>query len=547
MRPFQKRSPAWTGTLISFTLMLACQSEQAPSMPVGAAAGTAGSTAVVGSGGVSSVGTGSSEIATVPIEETNAKAMSRLTAGQFLHSAAALLGDAAIEGAAAKLTLREAWTGPAFSNAGFNQATGKHDVQDFDDAATTIVERVADWPGFHARWGGCQQLTCIQTFLTSFLEAAFRRPVTDADLAAFQPILTASSTAALSYDETIKLVVRATLQSFEFLYLFENDALNDFQLASRVAYFIADGPPDAELYGAAKANQLHDPIVLSQQIDRLLAANVARFARAFGRDYFELNAALLRVGDLPTQRSLIDSALDSFAALLEQKQPVDAVMTTNALVVNQGTATWLGLPTAAPNISPTPQYPFLGLMTHPAVLMAISNEDKGSTISRGLAISEHFLCVAPPPNPPAGIQARQSEFNLPPDATARTKAEARLTSPTCVGCHSVFEPFSFALNHWDGSGHYDADPKLNDNGPIDTALGTIAFQDYRDFFEKLSRSDQFQNCVSEHLIRYGLRHTSFTADLRERVMAQARQASPAGLTFQALIKALVMDPVFATR
>lgn len=547
MRPFQKRSPAWTGTLISFTLMLACQSEQAPSMPVGAAAGTAGSTAVVGSGGVSSVGTGSSEIATVPIEETNAKAMSRLTAGQFLHSAAALLGDAAIEGAAAKLTLREAWTGPAFSNAGFNQATGKHDVQDFDDAATTIVERVADWPGFHARWGGCQQLTCIQTFLTSFLEAAFRRPVTDADLAAFQPILTASSTAALSYDETIKLVVRATLQSFEFLYLFENDALNDFQLASRVAYFIADGPPDAELYGAAKANQLHDPIVLSQQIDRLLAANVARFARAFGRDYFELNAALLRVGDLPTQRSLIDSALDSFAALLEQKQPVDAVMTTNALVVNQGTATWLGLPTAAPNISPTPRYPFLGLMTHPAVLMAISNEDKGSTISRGLAISEHFLCVAPPPNPPAGIQARQSEFNLPPDATARTKAEARLTSPTCVGCHSVFEPFSFALNHWDGSGRYDADPKLNDNGPIDTALGTIAFQDYRDFFQKLSRSDQFQNCVSEHLIRYGLRHTSFTADLRERVMAQARQASPAGLTFQALIKALVMDPVFATR
>lgn len=512
-----------------------------------AAAGSAGSTAVVGAGGASSAGAGSSEIATVPIEETNAKAMSRLTAAQFLHSASALLGDVAIEGAADKLTLREAWTGPAFSNAGFNQATGKHDVQDFDDAATAIVERVSDWPSFHARWGGCQQISCVQGFLTSFLEAAFRRPVSDADVAAFQPILAAASSAALSYDETVELLVRATLQSFEFLYLFEDDALNDFQLASRVAYFITDGPPDAELYGVAKANQLHEPAVLSQQVDRLLSGNVAGFARAFGRDYFELNAALLRVGDLPTQRSLIDSALDSFAALLEQRQPVDALMTTNALVVNPETATWLGLPSAAPTISPTPQYPFWGLMTHPAVLMAISNEDKGSTISRGLAISEHFLCVAPPPNPPAGIQAKQSEFNLPADATARTKAEARLTSPTCVGCHTVFEPFSFALNHWDGSGRYDADPRLNDNGPIDTALGTIAFQDYRDFFQKLSRSEQFQNCVSEHLIRYGLRHTTFTAELRERVVAQARSVSPAGLTFQALIKALIMDPVFATR
>lgn len=546
MRPSKHRSLAWIRALIFFTLTLACQSEQANGIPASsggasASAGTGGS----GGGGASNAGT--SEIATVPIEETNAKAVSRLTAAQFLRSAAALLGDDAIVGAEEKLTLREAWTGPAYSNAGFNQATGKHDIQDFDDAATYIVEHVRDWAAFHARWGGCQQTACANAFLATFLEAAFRRPATDADLAAFQPILQASSAAALSYDETVKLLVRATLQSFEFLYLFQSETLDDFQLASRVSYLITDGPPDVELYAVAKANQLRAPVALGQQAHRLIEAYSGRFARSFARDYFELNAALLRVGDRPTQRSLIDSALDSFANLVGQKLPVDALLTTTSLVLNDGTAAWLGLPAGSVNVSPSEQYPFLGLMTHPAVLMAISNEETGSTISRGLAISEHFLCVAPPPNPPAGVQAKQSEFNLPPDATARAKAEARLTSPTCTGCHTVFEPFSFALNRWHSSGRYDPDPRLNDNGPITTALGTIAFQDYREFFHKVSRSEQFQNCVSEHVIRYGLQHTTFTPELREAVMAQARQVSPAGLTFQSLIEALILQPIFAQR
>jgi hypothetical protein len=519
--------------------LLGCQSDvpSSPSMPTAAAAGSGGTTPTASA----------DELGTTAIVETNAKGISRLTAAQFLRSAAALVGDAAVVGAEEKLTLREAWTGPAYSNAGFNQATGKHDIQDFDDAATYIVEHISDWSAFYARWGGCQQSSCVDTFLQSFLEAAFRRPPTTADLAAFQPILQAAGTAGLSFDETSKLVIRATLQSFEFLYLSWGENLDDFQLASRLSYFVSDGPPDAALYAAAKANRLHEPAELGAQVDRLLATNIDGFSRAFARDYFELNAAFLRVGDPVSQRQLAASALDSFAALVQQNSTVDAIMTTTSFVVNEGTASWLGLAGPAQTLSPSAQYPFLGMMTHPAVLMAISNEDKGSTISRGLALSEHFLCVAPPPNPPAGVQAKQSEFNLPPDATARQKAEARLGSATCAGCHSMFEPFSFALNHWDASGRYDADPLLVDNGPITTTLGTISFADYREFLQKVARSEEFRDCVSEHLIRYGLQHTTFDSDLRTTVMQQALQLHPAGLTFQALIKALVLQPTFAQR
>lgn len=531
------------GGLLSFGLAAGCQSDARPT-----ASGVAGMPS--GGGGGSSSATpagGSSEIGKVPIQETNAKAMSRLTSAQFLRSAAVLMGDAAVAGADEKLTLREAWTGPAYSNSGFNQATGKHDIQDFDDAATFIVAHVPDWAAFHARWGGCTQLGCVNSFLASFLEAAFRRPVTETDVAAFKPIIDAAQTAALSYDQTVQLLARATLQSFEFLYLHQDEHLDDFQLAARLSYFIADGPPDAALYASAKAGQLHQPGELAAQVDRLLAANVDRFAEAFARGYFQLNAAFLRTGDLPTQRLLVSSALDSFAALVQQKKPVGVILDTDSLVLNSATAAWLGLPAGSTQVGPTAAYPFMGMLTHPAVLMAISNEQTGSTISRGLAISEHFLCVAPPPNPPAGIQAKQADFNLPPDATARAKAEARLGSPTCVGCHSMFEPFSFALNHWGGDGRYNADARLNDNGPIATTLGTIQFNDYRDFFQKVAQSGQFEDCISEHVIRYGLQHTAFTPDLRESVLAAARQMNPSGITFQAIIKALVLQPIFAQR
>lgn len=517
--------------------------------PPGGSGGSAGGSAVPpgGGGGSSGLPANSSGFGTVPISETGAKAISRLTFTQFLNSAAALMGDAAVAGADQLLTLREDWTGPAYSNAGFNQATGKHNIQDFDDAATYIVEHVPAWPAFHARWGGCVQSSCINTFLGRFLEAAFRRPVTDADVQAFKPILDAGATASLTYDETVKLIVRATLQAAEFIYLFQDANLNEFQLASRLSYFVTDGPPDAELYAAAKAGTLRTTNVLGQQVDRLLGASSGRFARAFARDYFELNVTFLRAGDRETQRQLVNSAIESFAASVEQKKPVDFIMTADSFIVNDATSTWLGYPAMSKLVMPSSQYPFLGMMTHPAVLMAISNEQTGSTISRGLALSEQFLCVAPPPNPPPGIQAKQEDFNLPVDATARAKAEARLGSPTCVGCHAQFEPFSFALNHWGGDGRYQGDSRLNDNGPITTVLGTITFKDYREFLQKVAQSDQFQNCIAEHVTRYGLQHTMFKADLRTAVVAAARQSSGGALTFQALIKALVLQPVFSQR
>ena len=250
-----------------------------------------------GSGGAGpSAGPGGGDghtLGTVPIQNVADKAIARLTNAQFVSSATALVGPAATQGIAALLPLQDIQDG-LFQNTGFAQEELYSTVQGYDAAATAIASHITDWAAFNARYGGCAQISCVNTFLGAFLEAAFRRPATAQDISAFKPILDASAAAALTYNETVALLVRATLQAPEFLYLVFDDPLADFQLAERLSYLITDGPPDAMLYAAAKAHQLGNGAAFDAQVDRLLAGGMTPFAQAFAFDFLTLHKAPTR-------------------------------------------------------------------------------------------------------------------------------------------------------------------------------------------------------------------------------------------------------------
>jgi hypothetical protein len=495
-----------------------------------------------GSGGPSHVP--GEEIGTVDIANARDKVISRLTNAQFIHSAAALFGEAAVVGAEQLMKAEEGHG--SFRNAGYAQLQVLDTILGFDKAATFIVEHVTDWPAFHQRWGGCTQASCINTFIRNFTEAAFRRPPSDVEIQAFKPILDASATEALTYDETVKLIGRATLQSPHLLYLWADDALDDLQLASRLSYFLTDGPPDAALYAVAKAQTLRKAGELDKQIDRLLTTSLSRFGAAFAYDYLDLSSALIRNIPAAMVNPLISSAVDSFAALVDQNQPISSILTLNTFVTNDATATWiLGQPSTAKTVQPNPKYPFMGIVTHPATLMAMSNATLGSTVSRGLYVASDLLCIPPAPAPPAGIQATDLSALLPPDPTARDFGEARMARPDCRGCHAQFETYSFAFNKWGGDGLFKDDPRLKDNGPVETGLGNISFGGYTEFLTKVSKSTQFRRCVADHVIRYGLQHTEYPPELVQTVLADASKAPE--LTFRSLMKALARQPIFTTR
>ena len=280
------------------------------------------------------------------------------------------------------------------------------------------------------------------------------------------------------------------------------------------------------------------------------------FAQAFAFDFLTLHKAPTRnvnqtsvstAADASTVAALMQSAIDSFAALVSADQPISAVLTTDTFVVNAATATWISGQTAPAGIvKPTAMYPFLGLLTHPATLIAVSNAVFGSTVSRGQFIANQILCVPPTPPPPPNIQQTDLSAELPPNPTARDYGEARMRDVRCAGCHTQFEPYSFALNKWGGDGLFKTDPALTDDGPIVTGLGNLSFNGYQDFLPMVAQSTQYERCMTDHVVRYGLQHTQYPADLVDSVLAGAQSAgSP--VTFRGLVRALVHQPIFRSR
>jgi Protein of unknown function (DUF1588)/Protein of unknown function (DUF1585)/Protein of unknown function (DUF1592) len=285
---------------------------------------------------------------------------------------------------------------------------------------------------------------------------------------------------------------------------------------------------------------------LTYHVDRLLTASGDRFARAFAYDYFNLRKAYQRTVDVDaaTVDKLVESLTETFATLIKDDAPISDMLTTRTFTVNPETATYLGVTAIDGKATAPNEHGFMGLLTHPAPLIAISNAYEGSTVSRGLYLAHHLLCIPPTPPPAKAFTPEDVGGELPPDPTERDLAEARLADPNCLGCHTQFETYAFAFNHWAGDGKYNADERLVDNGPIPTGLGEIAFSSYEDFLPLLAKSAQFQRCTADHLIRYGVRHGKYEESVLNAVLASAG-GTDSGLTFRQLIRAVVQQPLFA--
>jgi Protein of unknown function (DUF1592)/Protein of unknown function (DUF1588)/Protein of unknown function (DUF1595)/Protein of unknown function (DUF1585) len=484
-------------------------------------------------------------LASVAIERTPSRVLSRLTNAQVLNAGAALLG---IDTQPFSALLPDIAPNAGYSNSGYAQSQPYDLILGIDAAVKAMVGAVTDWPALTKKYGGCAENACLRDFIAAFGERAFRRPLQTTEVAALEPILSAASTNALSFEATAGLLVRALLQAPEFLYLLEDKPLTDFQLATRLAFFVADAPPDDELYAEAKAGTLNKTDRLSYHTDRLLAAHGDSFAHAFIYDYFNLRKAYQRTVqvDATTIDALVDSLQGSFAQLIQTNAKISSLLTTRAYVSNPLTASYLGQTATDRMLEAPTNHGFMGLVTHPAALIALSNAYEGSTVSRGLFLAHQLLCIPPTPPPSRAFTPADVNVALPANPTQRDEAEARLQDPACLGCHTQFEPYAFALNRWGGDGLYNPDARLADSGPITTSLGALTFTGYETFLPLIGQSAQYQRCTADHLVRYGLRHTEFDAAVVDAVLASTT-ANGAEPTFRDLVRAVVQQPAFSNR
>ncbi len=323
-----------------------------------------------------------------------------------------------------------------------------------------------------------------ERLLRRFVQAACRRPLTPAEEARFLPVIQNAMKSGSSFTEAMLTGYTAVLCSPMFLYLDEKPGrLDDFALASRLAYFLWNSPPDAELRQLAAKGKLHEAAVLSAQTDRLLAdARSQRFADTFTDYWLDLRKAgsndpdSILYPDYYLDDHLVESARDeshlTFAELIHANLPVRNVVDANFVFVNERLATLYQLP---PVKGAKLQKVMLpkdsmrgGFMTQAAVLKVTANGTTTSPVTRGAWIMERVLGRKPPP-PPASVPAVEPDTRG--AVTIRQQLDKHRKLESCSACHTKIDPPGFALENFDVMGGFRTNYRAVDGKSPDVGIG----------------------------------------------------------------------------
>jgi len=304
-----------------------------------------------------------------------------------------------------------------------------------------------------------------ERLLRQFVWHAYRRPTDEADVKRFLPVVRSALKKGNTFTDAMIAAYTAVLCSPEFIYLEEKPGrLDDYALASRLAFFLWNSPPDDELRRCAEKKQLHEPDVLRAQTERLLAdPKSRRFVDAFLDYWLELRKITATAPDANLYSDyylddlLTESALEEtrlfFAELLRDDLPARNVVASDFTMLNERLAAHYGLPkvegVALRRQSLPKDSVRGGFMTQAAVLKVTANGTTTSPVLRGAWIMERILGQKPPPQP-ASVPAIDPDIRG--AVTIRQQLDKHRTLETCNACHAKIDPAGFALENFDVMG-----------------------------------------------------------------------------------------------
>ena len=324
-----------------------------------------------------------------------------------------------------------------------------------------------------------------ERLMRHFIEEAYRRPVAAAEVKRFLPVVQGVLKAGGAFADAMITGYTAVLCSPEFVCVEEKPGkLDDYAVASRLAFFLTNSAPDAELRALAAKGQLRRPAVLHEQTDRLLnSPKSQQFVDAFLDYWLDLRKIM---GTAPDSSLYDDYYLDDllnesameepqrfFAELVRSNLPVRNIVASDFVFVNERLAQHYGLPpvegVALQRVPVPPDSPRGGLMTQAAILKVTANGTTTSPVIRGVWIMERILGQPPPPPPPA-VPAVDPDIRG--STTIRQQLDKHRDLETCAACHKKIDPAGFALENFDVMGGWrDRYRATGDGAPPEKGIG----------------------------------------------------------------------------
>jgi hypothetical protein len=438
--------------------------------------------------------------------------------------------------------------------------------------AETLAERAVSDPTIFARLVPCDTASaeCPAQFLGSLGERAFRRPLSGEEAGAFLQLFALGAELVQSGDafrDGARLMLEALFQSPQFLYRTDvgaqadaagRIALDDWEIASRLSYFLYDSMPDAELFAAARAGRLHTPEQIEAETRRMLAhsrvlTKLASFheqAWQFGRfsriSPDRASYPLVPSNFVPRVR---ESAQHFVADVLSAGGGLEELLTAPYAYVDDGLAPLYGRTAPAGGAPGTFQrIEFAtgerqGLLMQVGYLASNSYSVKTDPIHRGLFVIRNLLCRQIPDPPPGAATTPLPEVSEPIETT-REEISILTGQSYCPTCHSNINPPGFAFEGFDAVGQ----ARTEENGvAIDTASEMIldgqrvSFGGPGELVQLLAGSQEAHACYTSRWIEFALGRPLAQEDVATWQGLSARSLPIADIVVQ-----LVRSPQFSS-
>jgi mono/diheme cytochrome c family protein len=419
--------------------------------------------------------------------------------------------------------------------------------------------------------GPADESTCATRILSSLARTAYRRPVdktTVATLMDFYRKGRAGVTGSGAFDRGIESALQLILASPEFLIRFEADPpnlpantayrLDDLALASRLSFFLWSSLPDEPLLTVASQGKLKDPVVLEQQVKRMLADSRSQaLVINFAEQWLHLRNLKSSSPDLEAFPDFDDNLRQAmkeetslfFDAIMREDRSVVDLLNADFTFVNERLARHYGIANIYGSqfrrVAVTNEAR-RGLLGQASLLTVTSYPNRTSPVERGKWILTNLLGVPPQPPPP----------NIPtlPEASAdgrmlslRERMEKHRANPTCAGCHKVMDPIGFSLENFDGIGRW----RNTEDGARINSAGTLFNGADIDGVAGLRRNlvaqpEIFVGVMTEKLLTYALGRGLEYYDM-PAVRTIVRDARSRDYRFSSLIMGVVNSAPFTMR
>ena len=410
---------------------------------------------------------------------------------------------------------------------------------------------------------------CARTIIGTLARRAYRRPVSDADLAgplAFH----ARGRARGGFEDGIELALRALLTSTEFLFRIEQDPaglppgtpyrLSDVELASRLSFFLWSSLPDDELLGLAERGELGDPAVLEAQVARMLADPRAHsLATNFAGQWLYLrnldaarpNLRLYPDFDDNLRRAMRRETELLFASIVDEDRDVLDLLRADYTFLNERLARHYDVPNVYGDhfrrVALGPDGRRAGLLGHGSILTVTSYATRTSPVLRGKWVLDNILGMPPPPPPPDVPPLDEGDVGGEAPSMRERMAQHR-RNPACAACHQLMDPAGLAMENFDAVGRWrERDEAWRAIDASGSLPGSTEFDGVAGLRQALlARPDLFVRTLTEKLLTFALGRGVDYADA-PAVRQVLREAAGDDNRFSSLVLAIVKSTPFQMR